>query len=123
MGTEKELALKERSCVRHCLCFGGGMSGIRARRSLGTLGRALFEFRSAGQRRVRNSPSKEELFRHVDFPTGCVPSRSFGSFLEERFSVPKQVRDSGESIKRRWVTCKPLSQVWLSIWCRSSTVG
>lgn len=85
------------------------MSGIRARKSLGALGRALIELRSSSQctRRVLDAPAKEDFFRHV-------PSRSFGSFLGERFSRQygaMQFKDSGKLIERRWVTSKDLPQV------------
>ena len=87
---------------------GRGMSGIRAK-SLAALGRALVELRSSSQclRRIHDAPAREELFRHV-------PSRSVGSFLEERFSRhygTMQFKDSGKSIERQWATCKSLPQV------------
>ena len=74
------------------------MSGIRAR-SLATVGRALFELR-------RVPAAKEEFFRHVELPT----ARSFGSFLDERFSrqfVAKQFL-----FERR---TNILPQVWCAI--------
>jgi hypothetical protein len=86
------------------------MSGIRARKSaLGALGRALLELRTSSQcrRSVVDAPAKEEFFRRV-------PSRSFGSFLEDRFSRQHgaaQWKNSGEFAERRWVTIKSLPQV------------
>lgn len=93
------------------------MSGIRARRAVvGALGRAVFELRSATRQcEVFGSPAMEELFRHVGFPAGGVPSRSFGSFLSERLSRQygvAQVKDSGKFIiGRRWFESKALPQV------------